>query len=233
LYEPGEGACHVSPEFVPAALAAIFSVMVATEGSAQSNSPTLDQLKKTNTTNTDDARREFDRGLVGRRTQRVRHRADVAPPVQANVAAKPNPVGLPVQSTATTPDSSPQLRRFASPVPSPGTTTTATPAPVDTHRDLAPVVKRTATPTPVVTRTATPTPVATRTATPAPVVTRLDAALAGTAHAGTAQLGHGDRNGVFPLMADNNDSNDNNDNFKKALMGANAQRMISKSCRLF
>ena len=50
-----------------------------------------------------------------------------ADPVRANTASKPNPVGQPVYSTASTPGYKPAQRLHTNPVPSPTVTRTTTP----------------------------------------------------------------------------------------------------------
>jgi len=104
-----------------AAAATILSAALASGASAQNNTPTVNTLQRTNTQNTGAtrttntatttstaARGGFDTATKG------------APPVQANVAPKPSPLGQPVRSTATTQGykpASPPLH--TNPVPSP------------------------------------------------------------------------------------------------------------------
>jgi hypothetical protein len=115
-----------------AALAAIFSMALATAGSAQNNSPTLNQAKQTNTANTNSTRGTNSTGTAsGAARSGFDTAPKVAPPVQANVAPKPSAVGLPVRSTATTQGFKPAAPPLhINPVPSPVTTRTTSTAPV-------------------------------------------------------------------------------------------------------
>lgn len=115
-----------------AACAAIFSVVLATGAPAQNNSPTLNQLKQTNTTNTNATRSSNTTSTTSSGARSGFDTAPkVAPPVRANVAPKPSPVGLPVRSTATTQGFKPAGPSLhTNPVPSPVTSRPAVSAPV-------------------------------------------------------------------------------------------------------
>jgi len=135
------------------AVAAILLAVPAAEASAQTNSNTLNQLKRTDTQNTQAARSSNTTTTTsGGAGGGFDKSAKAAPPVQGNNAPKPSPVGLPVQSTSKTTGfkpASPPLH--TNPVPSPQLSSANTVS-RSTTTATAPVVRSTTTTTSTTTK---------------------------------------------------------------------------------
>ena len=128
--------------------AAVLLALPAVEAAAQTNSNTLNQLKRTDTQNTQAARSSnTTTTTTGGARGGFDKPATAAPPVQGNTAPKPSPVGQPVKTTGTNigyKPASPPLH--INPVPSPQLSSANTVS-RSTTTATAPVVRSTTTAT--------------------------------------------------------------------------------------